>query len=112
MRRVTFTLHQFKSGMTPRSFEEAVRERVAYPHLVGFNKVAVDSMRQRGITRTMVLHVLRRGSVERNHVKQERISGNWSAPLVGIAAGMEIRVTCAIDLDDLFVIAITANGGR
>lgn len=109
---MTFKVLHLKSGMTPQSFENAVHERAAFSHLVGFSRDAIGHMRQRGITRTMVLRVLRRGTLDRNHMRQERISGNWTAPLVGISAGMEIRVTCAIDCDDLFVIGVTDDGGR
>lgn len=97
--------------MTPQAFEQAVRDRAAFSHMVGFTGHALERMQERGITRTMVLRVLRRGTVDGPRMKQDRASGNWTAPIVGVTAGMEIKVVCAIEDGDLFVTVITAYGG-
>ena len=98
-------------GMTPRSFEKSVRDRAAFPHMIGFTNHAVDRMQERGITRTMVLRILRRGTVDGPRIKRDRTNDNWTAPIMGIAAGMEIRVVCAIGDESPFLTIITAYGG-
>lgn len=97
--------------MTPQAFERAVRDRAKFSHMVGFTAHATEMMTERGITRTMVLNILRRGSVDGARMKKDDDNGNWTAPMVGIAAGMEIKVVCAMHGNDLFVTVITAYGG-
>lgn len=98
-------------GMTPQAFQQAVRDRAAFSHMVGFTDHALERMQARSITRTMVLRVLRRGSIDGPRMKQDRASGNWTAPIVGVTAGIEIKVVVAIEDGTLFVTVITAYGG-
>ena len=100
--------------MRPDEFEAEVRKRAApgFEHMVMFTDHAVDQMVARGITRTMAFRVLRRGSVNGTKLERDEAHANWIAPMIGITAGVEVSVICAIRDSDLYVVVVTAHPGR
>lgn len=101
----------FPSPMSPADFIAQVKDRAAFSHMVGFTEHAVERMEERGITRRMVLRVLANGTIDSKRLKYSAQHASWSAPVVGIAAGMQITVVCSIASGDLYVTVITAYGG-
>lgn len=96
--------------MSPQEFQQEVRRRAGpgFAHMVIFRDHALDQMVVRGITRVMVMRALQRGTVDARRMKWDEGHGNWTAPIVGIAAGMEIDARCAISSAEQTVVVITA----
>lgn len=69
---------------------------------------AAERMTERGITRTMVLRIIRRGSVDGTRLSWDDAHGNWMAPVIGITAGVELDVRCALRSTGETVIVVTA----
>jgi hypothetical protein len=84
--------------MSPQGFESEVRRRAApgFSHMVVFTDHARAQMVERRVTRTMALRVLQRGSIDGRRLRRDEAHGNWAAPIVGITAGVEIEVICAL----------------
>lgn len=100
----------FRRPMTPQEFEIELRRRAApgFSHMVIFRDHASEQMAARGITRMMVMRVLQRGSVDGRKLRWDEGHANWTAPVVGIAAGVEVVAVCALTKAGQTVVVITA----
>jgi hypothetical protein len=106
---MTGNVAPFRAPRTPDWFEQEVKRRAApgFDRMVIVTDHASDQMTARGVTRTMLLRVLRRGTVDGPKLKFDEAHASWVAPMVGVTAGVEVRVVCAIRESDPNVIAVT-----
>ena len=98
--------------MNENTFEALVKGYASVHHMVIFTDHAEDQMKDRDVTRRMVLRVLEKGSlVERPEWNADY--ANWEGKMQGIAAGSMVSVVCAIVDGKMTVDVVTVyRGGR
>ena len=84
--------------LSEQKAKEILQEVTQSSFNVKFSKHALERMEERGITRPQVTRVLTRGNFSES--PHRSVNGNWKMTLVGIAAGSEIEVACALDYNE------------
>lgn len=98
--------------MNVHTFEACVRDYARVHHMVGFTYHARSQMKDRDVTRRMVLRVLEKGSLAKGPTWNADY-GTWEGKIQGIAAGSMVSVVCAIVDGQMTVTVVTVHrGGR
>ena len=106
---MTGSVAPFRAPRSPEWFEQEIKRRAApgFERMVIVTDHASEQMEKRGVTRTMLLRVLRKGTVDGPKMKFDEAHASWVGPMVGVTAGAEVRVVCALRVGDPNVIAVT-----
>lgn len=98
--------------MNAHTFEAYVKDFASVHHMVGFTDHAQGQMRERDVTRRMVLRVLEKGSLAKGPTWNADYA-TWEGKMQGIAAGSMVSVACAIVDGQMTVTVVTVHrGGR
>lgn len=98
--------------MNAHTFEECVRDYARVYHMVGFTDHAQDQMKDRDVTRRMVLRVLEKGTLAKGPTWNADYA-TWEGKMQGVAAGSMVSVVCAIVDGQMTVTVVTVHrGGR
>lgn len=88
-------------------FEEKVRDRAQFSHMVHQTEHLKERMLERDITFRQVLIALRRGTAE-EEPSWNPGTASYEGTMIYYGTGRRIAVRCAIRGGDLYVFAITA----
>jgi hypothetical protein len=98
--------------MNSHTFEACVKDYASVHHMVGFTDHAQAQMKDRDITRRMVLRVLGKGSLAKGPTWNADYA-TWEDKMQGVAAGSMVSVVCAIADGQMMVTVVTVHrGGR
>lgn len=98
--------------MNSYTFEACVKDYARVHHMVGFTDHAQDQMKDRDVTRRMVLRVLGKGSLAKGPTWNADYA-TWEGKMQGVAAGSMVSVVCAIADEQMMVTVVTVHrGGR
>ena len=85
--------------LSEKKARDILQEIIKESSKVKFSTHALDRMIERGVSRTQVIKVLSgRGRFE--EAPHRTPKGSWKMTIVGISAGHEISVTCALDYSE------------
>lgn len=98
--------------MNQRMFETCVKDYASVHHMVGFTDHVQNQMKDRDVTRRMVLRVLEKGSLAKGPTWNAAYA-TWEGKMQGVAAGSMVSVVCAIADGQMTVTVVTVHrGGR
>lgn len=98
--------------MNAHTYEAHVKDYASVHHMVGFTDHAQHRMKERDVTRRMVLRVLEKGSLAKGPTWNTDYA-TWEGKMQGVAAGSMVSVVCAIADGQMTVTVVTVHrGGR
>lgn len=93
--------------MRPDEFEQEVRARAAFSHMVGYTEHALGKAMERGITTRQILNTLRKGTILKGPT-YDAAEKNYVGTMEYFGTGRRVRVVCALDDHKLTITVITA----
>ncbi|MEE9453155.1 MAG: DUF4258 domain-containing protein [Paracoccaceae bacterium] len=97
---------QFKKPMRADEFENTVKERSKFSHMVFMTDHIKAQMAKRRISQRQIINVLRKGKMA-NDPQENQAHASIEGKMKYHGTGREITVVCGIQQSNLLVFAIT-----